>query len=66
MFGRSAKLLPYVECSTPDGKGQLQICKDKSIEGYPTWDFVSSERVLGVQNLATLKDLTSCELPVSE
>ena len=39
LFGRSAKLLPYVECSTPDGKGQLPICTDAGITGYPTWEF---------------------------
>lgn len=37
MFGTSAKLLPYEECSTLDSKGQLPICKDIKIEGYPTW-----------------------------
>ena len=37
LFGASAKLLPYVECSTPDGKGQTQICIDKKITSYPTW-----------------------------
>ena len=36
LFGSSAKLLPYVECSTPDGQGQLPVCQDKKIEGYPT------------------------------
>jgi thiol-disulfide isomerase/thioredoxin len=38
-FGSSAKLLPYVECSTADGSAQLQICKDEKITGYPTWKF---------------------------
>ena len=28
LFGSSVNLLPYVECSTPDGNGQLQVCKD--------------------------------------
>jgi hypothetical protein len=37
LFGISAKYLPYVECSTPDGKGQLQVCIDKKIQSYPTW-----------------------------
>ncbi len=36
-FGTSAKYLVYVECSTPDGKGQTQVCVDEKIEGYPTW-----------------------------
>jgi hypothetical protein len=37
LFGASAKYLPYVECSTPNGKDQTQICKDKKIMSYPTW-----------------------------
>src|SRR3989344_5960179 len=39
LFGRSQRLLLYVECSTPDAKGQLQVCKDKNIQSYPTWEF---------------------------
>lgn len=37
LFGSSAKYLPYVECSTPDGQGQTQICAGKKITSYPTW-----------------------------
>ncbi|MEI6400427.1 MAG: hypothetical protein WCO58_02820 [bacterium] len=40
-FGSSVKLLPYVECSTADGSGQLQICKDEKIASYPTWKFTN-------------------------
>lgn len=39
MFGSSVKLLPYVECSTPDGKSQTPVCQEQKIEGYPTWKF---------------------------
>jgi thiol-disulfide isomerase/thioredoxin len=39
MFGSSKKYLPYVECSTPDGQGQMQVCTDNNISGYPTWTF---------------------------
>lgn len=66
MFGNSAKLLPYVECSTADGRSQLSICKDKGIESYPTWDFqngTSTERVLGTVDLETLSKKTGCLLP---
>lgn len=62
-FGRSANLLPYVECSTPDGNGQNQICNDKKITGYPTWEFANGERLNGEASLATLAEKTSCELP---
>lgn len=62
MFGRSARLLPRIECSTPDGKGQLPVCKDAKIEGYPTWDFANGERVTGTQTLSQLAAQTSCPL----
>ena len=63
MFGRSAKLLPYVECSTPDGQGQLQVCKDAGVAGYPTWKFADGTVKTGEVALPDLADLTSCELP---
>ncbi len=44
-FGSSSKLLPYVECSTLDTLGQTQICKDKKIEGYPTWMFADPIKI---------------------
>lgn len=67
MFGTSAKLLPYVECSTPDGRGSTQLCQDKKIDSYPTWELADGTRIpvessSGV-SLATLAAKTSCELP---
>lgn len=49
-FGKSAKLLPYVECSEPNpdaqgNYGQLPICKEKNITGYPTWEFADGSRI---------------------
>ena len=63
MFGTSQKLLPYVECSTQDGKGQLAICKDKNIEGYPTWEFADGTRESGEVSLPQLAESTGCSLP---
>lgn len=62
MFGKSAKLLPYVECSTPDGKSQLQICKDNNIKGYPTWEFADGSRESGEVSLVKLEEKTGCPL----
>jgi len=62
MFGKSAKLLPYVECSQPDGKGQLQVCIDEKIEGYPTWVFADGTRSSGEQTFAQLAEKTNCEI----
>lgn len=63
VFGSSAKLLPYVECSTPDGTEQLQVCKDKKIGGYPTWIFADGSSVAGGMTLEQLSEKTSCALP---
>lgn len=62
-FGSSAKLLPYVECSTPDGQGQLPLCTDAGIQGYPTWEFADGSRKSGTLSLEELGQLTSCALP---
>ena len=63
MFGKSAKLIPYTECSTPDGASQLAVCKDKKIEGYPTWEFSDGRRETGEVALETLSQKTECLLP---
>lgn len=69
LFGSSAHLLPYVECSTADAQGQNQICIDKKIESYPTWILADGTRVpddspngAGVK-LETLAAKTGCVLP---
>jgi thiol-disulfide isomerase/thioredoxin len=63
MFGKSKRLLPYVECSTPDGKGQVQICKDKQINGYPTWVFPDGNILTGERTLEELATASGCVLP---
>lgn len=63
LFGSSAKFLPYVECSTPDSQGQLDICKEAGVTGYPTWHFGTSTVISGEISLERLSELTSCPLP---
>ena len=63
LFGRSARLLPRVECSTPDGSGQLKVCQDADIKGYPTWDFANGTRESGTLSLERLSEATGCLLP---
>lgn len=62
LFGRSERLLPYVECSTPDGQGQKIECKEKGVEGYPTWMFANGEKISGEMSLAALAEKTGCSL----
>jgi len=68
LFGKSKDLLPYIECSTPDGNGQNAVCKDKAITSYPTWSFASTtstttDMLTGEQTLSTIAEKTGCTLP---
>ncbi len=65
LFGKSKQYLPYVECSTADGNGQTQICKDKGVTGYPTWEYMKNGTTTmesGEKTLQDLADMTSCVL----
>lgn len=64
LFGKSGKLLPYVECSNPD-QSQTAICIEKEITGYPTWELADGTRLSGVQSFAKLAEVTSCPLPAN-
>ncbi|MDO8572608.1 MAG: thioredoxin domain-containing protein [bacterium] len=63
MFGKSVKFLPYVECSTPDGQSQLEVCNEKEIKSYPTWIFADESRLDGEIPLEKLAEKTGCVLP---
>jgi thiol-disulfide isomerase/thioredoxin len=62
-FGNSQKNLPYIECSTPDSNGQLQVCKDAKINAYPTWEFPDGSREEGELSISRLAEKTGCSLP---
>ena len=65
LFGDAEQFLPYVECSTPDGTAQLQVCKDASIQSYPTWVFKDGSRLTGEIPFDQLSAKTGCPLPTS-
>lgn len=64
LFGDAKSYLPYVECSTPDARGQTDICKAKKIGGYPTWEFADGSRVSGEQTFAQLAEKSGCPVPL--
>lgn len=63
MFGSSKKLLPYVECSTPDRRSQVPYCTEREITSYPTWEFADGSRETGTLPIEALAEKTGCELP---
>jgi len=63
LFGSAKRLINYVECSTPDGRGQVNECRQKDIKGYPTFEFADGTRVEGKQTLEALAEKSGCKLP---
>lgn len=63
LFGDAVKFLPYVECSTADGKGRLPACVDAKVDVYPTWQFADGTRESGELTLEHLAEKSGCVLP---
>jgi hypothetical protein len=63
MFGSSKKYLPYIECSTPDGNNQIQLCNNENIKVYPTWKFHDGTVGEGELSLQELSEKSGCQLP---
>jgi len=64
VFGASAKLLPYIECSTGNAAGQLPVCIDAKIDSYPTWEFSDGEMLIGIMELEDLAARAGCDFEV--
>lgn len=63
-FKEAGDLLPYVECSTPDGRGQIAECAEANITSYPTWDFSDGTRFTGEVPFSELALNSGCPAPV--
>ena len=63
LFASAVKKLPYVECSTADTNGQLDVCKEEKIEIYPTWKFAGGSINKGEITLQQLAEKTGCKTP---
>ena len=58
LFGKQAyKELNVVECATDGKNSQTQLCIDKKIKGFPTWE-INGKLILGVLSLNELSKLT--------
>ena len=58
LFGKQAyKELNVVECARDGNNSQTQLCIDKNIKGFPTWE-INGKLILGVLSLNELSKLT--------
>ena len=57
-FGAAAtKMLTYVECAADGYKSERTTCKDKEIQGYPTWE-IKGKLYPGEQTLEELAEIS--------
>ncbi len=56
MFGPAAGLLPYIECDPRSPIGRPQVCLNRQVRAYPTWEIAGQrfEGVLSLEDLARL------------
>ncbi len=58
LFGKEAyKELNVVECASDGKNSQTQLCINKKIEGFPSWE-INGKIIIGVQTLKELSELT--------
>ena len=58
LFGKQAyRELNVVECARDGKNSQTQLCIDKKIKGFPTWE-INGNLILGVLSLKELSKLT--------
>ena len=61
LFGKQAyKELNVVECARDGKNSQTQLCIEKKIQGFPSWE-INGKIILGVQTLKQLSKLTGYE-----
>ena len=41
--------------------GQTELCLQKNINKYPTWEFSNGETLIGVQEFSTLAEMAGCK-----
>tara|TARA_B100001989_G_C24392245_1_gene389851 strand:- start:397 stop:786 length:390 start_codon:yes stop_codon:yes gene_type:complete len=61
LFGKQAyKELNVVECARDGKNSQTQLCIDKNIQGFPSWE-INGKIIIGVKTLKELSKLTGYE-----
>ena len=62
MFGKAFVYVDYVECDPSGFNAQPEVCKEKKIRGYPSWEV--NEKILpGKMPMEALSSMSGCELP---
>ncbi|MCA9478550.1 MAG: hypothetical protein KC535_05375 [Nanoarchaeota archaeon] len=61
-FGTSFQKVNYVECDPRGDDEQSELCLEKGIQDYTTWEFHDGSRLVGEPSLEELSEKTGCAL----
>lgn len=61
MLGKSFQYINYIECDSRGKNANPQLCAQKNIQGYPTWE-INEKFYRGVQSLEKLSEASGCSL----
>jgi glutaredoxin len=62
-FGSSFRFIEYVECDPRGDDEQSEMCIEKGIDNYDTWEFIDGSRVIGEPSFEELSGSTGCPMP---
>lgn len=64
-FGSSFQFISYVECDPRGDNEQAELCIEKGIDRYDTWEFNgdAGSRVIGEPTFEQLAEKTGCPVP---
>jgi thioredoxin-related protein len=62
-FGSSFQYVNYVECDPRGDNEQSELCIEKGIEKYDTWEFSDGTRVVGEPSFELLAEGIGCTAP---
>ena len=62
-FGSSFRYIEYVECDPRGDDEQSELCIEKGIESYDTWEFADGSRLVGEPSFESMGEKTGCVVP---
>jgi hypothetical protein len=65
MLGDAYQYIDYIECDPRGDDQQAELCIQKGIEKYPTWEFSDGTMLIGTQELNVLAETAGCPLPAT-
>lgn len=62
-FGDSFEYVKYVECDPRGDNEQSELCINKNIDKYDTWEFADGSRIVSEPTFQQLSEKTGCQVP---